>query len=269
MHHIWYSNLNALGLYTAAALLLFSRHGTSARGRTALGCFVLLAAVCILLSTSRTAWFSVLLTAAIMAVVVIRRTRTIALVLLLFALTVTAVYRFVPLVHDRVDLVAGDLALYSANHHAESSLGARLILWHAALSMARSNPLVGVGTGDFVPELIAMRRARLIPLFLLEFNQPHSIYFFSLATNGIVGLAALLFVFYRSLRAAVPVLRSDGGGKLLASLAIATAIHFMIAGFMDALFNIQALRYAFAFIMGVCVRSATSRGRTEGPCPPP
>ena len=64
-----------------------------------------------------------------------------------------------------------------------------------------------------------MRRARLIPSFLLGFNQPHNIYLFSLATNGIVGLAALLFIFYRSLRSAVPVLRSDGEGKVFAFLA--------------------------------------------------
>ena len=142
-------------------------------------------------------------------------------------------------------------------------------MWHAALSMARSNPLVGVGTGDFVPELIAMRRARLIPMFLLEFNQPHSIYLFSLATNGIAGLAALLFIFYRCLRSALPVAPPDDTGKLLAYLAIATATHFMIAGFTDSLFNIQVLRYSFAFIMGVCLRSAASRSRTGGPCPPP
>jgi len=269
MHHIWYSNLNALGLYTAAALLLFTRHGTSARGRALLGCFLLLSTLCILLSTSRTAWFSVVLTAAIMAVVMIKHKKTMVAALLLSALAITAVYRFVPLVHDRVNLVASDLALYSTNRHAESSIGGRLIMWHAALSMAKSHPLVGVGTGDFVPELIAMRRARLIPRFLLEFNQPHNIYLFSLATNGIAGLAALLFIFYRSLRAAVPLALCDGSGKLLAFLAIATAAHFIIAGFMDSLFNIQILRYSFAFIMGVCLRSATTSGRTEGPCPPP
>jgi O-antigen ligase len=261
MHHIWYSNLNALGLYTAVALLVFTRRGGSSRGRSLLGGFLLLSTLCILLSTSRTAWFSIVLTAAIMAAVAIRRKRTIALVLLLSALAITAAYQSVPLVHDRVNLVARDLALYSADHHAESSVGARLILWEAALSMAKSHPLIGVGTGDFVSELIAMRRARLIPKFLLEFNQPHNIYLFSLATNGIVGLAALLFVFYRSLRSAVPALRNGGDGKVFAFLALAATVHFMVAGFMDSFFNIQVLRYSFAFIMGVCVRTPLSGAR--------
>ena len=77
MHHIWYSNLNALGLYTAAALLLFSRRGTSARGRALLGGFLLLSTLGVLLSTSRTSWFGIALTAAIMAAATIRRKRTI------------------------------------------------------------------------------------------------------------------------------------------------------------------------------------------------
>ena len=107
MHHIWYSNLNALGLYTAASLLLFTRHGTSARGRSALGGFLLLSALCILLSTSRTAWFGVALTAAIMAAVTDQAQKDDRCSsLLLSALAIAAVYRFVPLVHDRVNLVA-------------------------------------------------------------------------------------------------------------------------------------------------------------------
>jgi hypothetical protein len=36
----------------------------------------------------------------------------------------------------------------------------------------------------------------------------------------------------------------------------------MIAGFMDSFFNIQVLRFSFAFIMGVCIRSTAN-------CAPP
>ena len=70
-----------------------------------------------------------------------------------------------------------------------------------------------------------------------------------------MGLAALLFVFYRSLRAVLPALRADGDGKVFAFLALAVTVHFMVAGFMDSFFNIQVLRFSFAFIMGLCVRN--------------
>jgi O-antigen ligase len=101
----------------------------------------------------------------------------------------------------------------------------------------------------------------LLPDSLMAFNQPHNMYLFSLATNGLVGLAALLYIFYRSLTCVVPIVRADGGGNLFAFLALATVAHFMIAGFFDSFFHIQILRYSFAFIMGVCIRSSANRPR--------
>jgi O-antigen ligase len=265
MHHIWFSNLNALGLYTAASLLLFARPGAAAGRRLFLGFFLLLSAACILLSTSRTAWFSVALTAAIMAAMLIRSKKTIVLVVLLSVLAATAVYRFVPLVHDRIELAAKDVALYTEDKKAESSVGGRILMWRAALRMYTWHPFVGVGTGDFQRTMKVFRRSRLVPAYLLAFNQPHNMYLFAMATNGTAGLAALLYIFYRSLRSAVPIVRTDGAGRLFAFLALATAVHFMVAGFMDSFFNIQVLRYSFAFIMGVCVRSSASRSRQTAP----
>jgi O-antigen ligase len=116
----------------------------------------------------------------------------------------------------------------------------------------------------------ALRKKGRVPKLLMVYNQPHNMYLFTMATNGIVGLSALLYIFYRSLRSTVPVVRSDGGGRLFAFLAAATAVHFMVAGFMDSFFNIQILRYSFAFMLGVCVRSSLKPPIDRGaPCPPP
>jgi len=258
MHHIWFSNLNALGLYTAVSFLLFTRYGSSAKGRAFLWVFLLLSALCILLSTSRTAWFGIALTSAIMVLVLIKSKKTIFFIALISLMTFTSVYQFVPLVHNRINLIAKDLALFSSDKYAESSIGSRLLMWRATLLMIKAHPFVGVGTGDYEYTMIVMRkqlRTRVVPSFLLRFNQPHNMYLFSLATNGIVGLTALLFIFYRSLRSVTPIVRSDGGGRFFACLAMAATVHFMVGGFFDSFFNIQVLRYSFAFIMGVCIRS--------------
>jgi O-antigen ligase len=271
MHHIWFSNSNALGLYTAVSLLLFSRHGRSARVRAFLGFFLLLSTFSILLSLSRTAWFGTAATAVIMATPLIKSKKTIVLVGLLSVLTFTSLYRFVPLVHDRIDLIAGDIALYSADKKAVSSIGGRILMWKAAFRMFTWHPYIGVGTGDFQRTMKVFRRSRLVPAYLLAYNQPHNMYLFSMATNGIAGLTALLYIFYRSLRSSAPIIRSDGAGKLFAFLAMATAVHFMVAGFMDSFFNIQILRFSFAFIMGVCIRSSANCAGPAAPprCPPP
>ena len=261
LHHIWFSNINALGLYTAASLLLFTRYGRSTSGRVSLCSFLVLSTLCILLSTSRTAWFGVTLTAVTMSAVAIRRKKTILLVALFAVLAFSASYRFLPLVHDRTNLLVWDLALFSVDDQASSSLGSRFIMWKAAFWMFKAHPVIGVGTGDFVPTMTALRWAFILPEFLLQYNQPHNMYLFAMATNGIIGLAALLFIFYRSLRFVVPVVRSGVEGNCFAFLAMATVVHFMIAGFMDSFFHIQILRYAFAFILGICIRSSVNSVR--------
>jgi O-antigen ligase len=264
LHHIWYANIIALGLYTAVSFLLFTRHGTSVRGRAFLCCFLPLATLCLLLSASRSAWLGSALTALIMTAIQVKSKKTVLLVVLCSALAGTLAYRFVPVVHDRIGLVARDLERYSENKYADSSTGSRFMMWRATALMVKGHPLVGVGTGDFEYTMNVMRRqlrTRVVPVYLLRFNQPHNMYLFSMATNGIAGLAALLFIFYRILHSVAPVVRSEGGGNVFAFLALATAVHFMIAGLFDSFFNIQILRYAFVFIMGVCIRSSVNGAR--------
>ena len=166
---------------------------------------------------SRTAWFGIALTAAIMAVAAIRSKKTIALVLLLSVLTLASLYRLVPLVHERVNLIGSDISQYSTDKYAISSIGGRFVIWEAAFLMFKAHPFLGVGTGDFEHTMRVMRKAKQLPRFVMGMNQRHNIHLFPMATNGIVGLIALLLIFYRSLRSAVPIMRADGGESFLRS----------------------------------------------------
>jgi len=255
LHHIWFSNINALGFYTAVSFLLFSPWGKITRSRIFLYSSVVLGLICILLSLSRTAWFGIALTSAIMTFLVNKNKRIFFITVLLTAAAGVGAYLFIPLVHERIGLMVSDITLFVAGK-TETSLGMRFLMWKAAMMMFLSNPLVGVGTGDYGPTMAAYVAAGQFPGFLLEFNQPHNMYLFALATNGILGLAALLYVFYRILVLALPRMLGHEEERLFTFLAAATAVHFLIAGCMDSFFNIQILRYTFVFIMGVCVRSS-------------
>ena len=259
MHHIWFANLNALGCYAALAFLLCARsRGIPARGRAALWGFLLLSLTCVVLSLSRTAWFGMALTSAVLAGAAIRGRKTFVAAAALSVLAFALAYALVPPVHDRLRLIADETALFFSDRNVRSSVGDRFLMWQAALRMFRESPLIGVGTGDYSRVIAAWHDAGTVPAALLEFNQPHNIYLFSMATNGLAGLAALLFIFFRGLASVAPAVRSGGRGRLFAFLGMATAVHFMVAGFLDSFFNIQVLRYAFAFIMGVCIRGSAS-----------
>jgi O-antigen ligase len=255
VHHIWFSNLNAIGLYASAAFLLFSPRGRTTGGRVFFSISMVFAVLCILLSISRTAWFGTLLTALIMTYILLKNRKAFLITAAAAAAMCVLVYQFSPIVHDRINLIASDIAHFSAGETA-TSLGERFLMWKAAVMMFLSNPLIGVGTGDYVPTMNSYIASGKFPQDLAQFNQPHNMYLFALATNGLLGLAALLYIFYRSLKFTLPLMRSDGREKLFAFLAVATSVHFMIAGLTDSFFNIQILRYTFAFVMGVCVRSS-------------
>jgi O-antigen ligase len=122
--------------------------------------------------------------------------------------------------------------------------------------MFLSNPLFGVGTGDYVLTMNRWMASGDLPPYLAEFNQPHNLYLFALATNGLLGLSALLYLFYRGLKFALLLVKQEGERRVFAFVALATIVHFMIAGMTDSFFNIQILRYTFAFVMGVCVRAS-------------
>ncbi len=255
VHHIWFSNINALGLYAAASFLLFSPRGKSAKGKAFLVAFILLSILSILLSLSRTAWFGIVLTLLIMVFLYRTRVKVVVITLLAAAAIGAAAYQFIPIVHERIGMIGKDMTQISSGD-VTSSLGARLIMWKAALTMFLSNPLLGVGTGDYMATITQYVESGQMPRILLEFNQPHNIYLFAMATNGLLGLAALLYLFFRALTFQLPFLKGGESEKLLAFLGIASVVHFMIAGLTDSFFNIQVLRYTFAFIAGLCVRGA-------------
>lgn len=255
VHHIWFSNLNAIGLYASAAFLLYSPRGRTAGGKVFFPVSMVFAVLCILLSISRTAWFGTLLTALIMTYILLNNRKLFFITVAAAAAACGLLYQLSPIVHDRINLIASDIVHFSAGDTA-TSLGERFLMWKAAIMMFLSNPLIGVGTGDYVPTMNSYIASGKIPQDLAQFNQPHNMYLFALATNGLLGLSALLYIFYRSLKFAFPLLKSSSGERLLAFLAVATAVHFMIAGLTDSFFNIQILRYTFAFVMGVCVRNS-------------
>lgn len=255
MHHIWFSNINALGIYTSVSLMLFSQRGKSARGKSFLFLFIALSVLCILLSQSRTAWFGIVLTSAIMTYFVSKNHKVFFIVAVSAAVVCGFAYRYVPMIHDRIDLISWDIAQFAAGE-TSTSLGGRFLMWKAALLMFLNNPLIGVGTGDYVPTMIAYVKSGKFPEFLLTFNQPHNMYLFALATNGILGLAALLSLFYRGMKFSIPLFKGGEGERLFGFLALATTVHYLIAGLTDSFFNIQTLRYAFALIMGVCIRKS-------------
>ena len=262
VHHIWFSNLNAVGLYAALSFLFSGMVKSNRALRIFLAVFLGFAVFSILFSLSRTAWFGLFAAGIVLSYLLARTKRWFLLALATMIAGCLLAYQFSAIVQSRVNSIFSDIALYTRGE-TFSNVGDRFVMWKAAFSMFLSNPLMGVGTGDYMAAMREYIAAGTVPERILGFNQPHNMYLFALATNGLLGLAALLFLFSRVLALSLPLREAQPGQKQFRFLAVAVAVHYLVAGLTDSLFNIFLLRYTFAFIMGICVRESVKSALTS------
>jgi O-antigen ligase len=259
VHHIWFANINAVGLYAALSFILFRSSPQEPRKRTLFIVFIVLALISILLSISRTSWFGMIATGIVLAYLYTDKKRIFSLAMAVGVSSCLLTYYFIPFIHDRINTIYTDIIVYSATGgDTYSSLGDRFLMWKAAFKMFLTNPIFGIGTGNYVTSIRSYVSAGLLPTRMLEYNQPHNMYLFSLATNGIFGLGALLFIFYNIFAFTRSFKDISPEQKQLFFLATAVAVHYLVAGMTDSLFNIFILRFSFAFVMGICIRIGTS-----------
>ena len=263
VHHIWFANLNAVAVYAALSYFLFGPERNSPGRKALLGVFLPFAAFSILFSISRTAWFGLAMSGLVLTYLYSGKKKVFFLALGLVAAGGLLAYLFIPIVHDRVNVGITDILQYTEGKR-ETSMGWRFLMWKGAFSMFLSNPVFGIGTGDYVVTMHRYIASGAYPESLLQFNQPHNMYLFSMATTGLVGLAALLYIFVSVFRFSFPLGNISQDRRQLTFLALAVTVHYLVAGLTDSLFNIFILRLSFAFIMGICIRSGSVHPARSG-----
>jgi O-antigen ligase len=102
---------------------------------------------------------------------------------------------FSPHMQKRIQEGRTDMQLYQAGN-AETSVGLRLVFWQGALIMAKENPVLGVGTGDYKVEMDRLHQIRAIPDTpqFPDTTHPHNSYLAYLADLGLTGL--IIFIWF-------------------------------------------------------------------------
>ncbi len=261
MHHIWFGNLNALGVYTAASLLLFPSDRRRFAMPALLWSFVGLGAISILLSTARTAWFGMIFTSLVLFFFLIKNKKILVVAGISLIAVCIAAYSFIDVIHQRINMISSDISQFFSGVQ-NTSIGARFLMWKASLKLFLSHPVFGVGTGGYKTVFAELVASGALPPFAQKFNQPHNMYLFTLVTNGLIGFSALLFIFYRIFRYAGGLIRLHQKERLFGFLSIAVAVHYMTAGLAESLLNIHVLIGSFALISGICIRQSLFSSRT-------
>jgi len=162
-------------------------------------------------------------------------------------------YQFSAIVQSRVSSIFSDIALYTRGE-TFSNVGDRFVMWKAAFSMFLSNPLMGVGTGDYMATCVSMSlpdRAERI----LGFNQPHtctSSHWHEWPPRP----GSVAFPLLTDPGLSLPLREANRFRSSSGSLPWPWPSTISSPVLRFPLFTSSLHRYTFAFIMGICVREA-------------
>ena len=139
-----------------------------------------------------------------------------------------------------------------------SSIGARVAMWQTAWNIFKENPILGVGSGQFQPEIVRRIQAGEIPNTEI-YNQPHSDIMHALSSGGILKLLSYLGIlvapfvfFYRRYRDA----GNDTEMQLMPILGMQLVGAYFLTGLTNSNFDLQI--YSTTYAVLVCVLAKLS-----------
>ena len=121
--------------------------------------------------------------------------KTISISILIIFSLISIIYTFSPIVKNESIQTQKALVRIIDNGDFNTSVGLRLGFTKYSLNVISENPILGVGTGDYMDEVRALFPKKHSYLNIIA--QPHNVYIKILLQFGIVGLFTLFFIFYR------------------------------------------------------------------------
>lgn len=86
---------------------------------------------------------------------------------------------------------------YLSGGDRDTSVGVRLQLWEAAISMFKQNPWLGIGAGNFHSYLVDLANQGAITPFVAEnFGESHNDFIQALVSKGLIGLIAMCSLYW-------------------------------------------------------------------------
>jgi O-antigen ligase len=172
-------------------------------------------------------------------------------------------YSQIGIVHHRVDSIFSDLASYSNNNNKETSVGARLQLWQAAIKLFINNPIFGIGPNEFAHAMPSLYAQGMLTPYAAQMggSEVHNEILEKCADTGLFGLLAIIsvyivpiFIFWRSTKS------SESTIKYSAFMGIGLVLGFFIFGLTVEIFNLKMTAAFFSLTLAVLMAEATHKG---------
>lgn len=158
----------------------------------------------------------------------------VAVALALLALIAIA-YQASPRLHNRMDLVVSEYQAWQPDHGKDTSTGQRLDFYYNTLQIMRQQPVFGVGTGGFSAAFAQQTQGKDVR----QTHNPHNEYLMIAVQTGVIGLAALLYLFYTQWRCAPLLdtpLEQDAARGLVLAYVVNSLFNSPLLDHADGLF---------------------------------
>ncbi|WP_324251646.1 O-antigen ligase family protein [Paraburkholderia saeva] len=176
-----------------------------------------------------------------------------------------SVYVFSPTARGRIDVISSDLKQYSLGNK-DTSVGVRLQLYEAALTLIREHPVVGLGGDGFRDAMNSLAEAGALTPLAAQFGkgETHNQLLAYLANYGVVGGLALLAIyvvpgmfFWRCANA----LTGPAGRAGLMGLTFVVA--FSIFGFTVETFDLKATVAFYSTVVAILAAISSHNGASS------
>lgn len=216
-----------------------------------------------LLSMTRGAWIVIPVLTLIVILVVIEKIPSFSKILISGFLIGLCTFAFLStnIVQQRIEQASSDITQYKAGQE-DTSLGVRFQLWNASWQLFLTHPILGVGRENFSPELTNLPSRQLLSEGAISQPHSHNEVLYNLATLGVIGLSALLAMYFVPLFYFLRDLRSpDKEIRVSAGIGVMLCIGFLIFGLTDVIFIWGVSSDFYTIVMAACFANIIQKKR--------
>lgn len=257
----------AMGMMSLASIPLFSRTRWTFLLPYAAFLAGLLTSV---LSGSRGGWITLAVCVIPLYAYGTRETRRRLSLIFGMGLVLFAIIVFIPKfnVLQRFSDAMGDINQYLLGN-ANTSIGSRLEMWKGAWRMFIENPLLGVGRANFHEGLNALIARKLVSPAVQIYYHAHNDILQALATQGLIGGAALAALYLAPLRFFMQCWRCHDAAQPYALAGILLVLSYIVSGLTQVLFahHLGTAFYAatIGVLVGLCLLNRAVNPRSVQP----
>jgi len=244
MSHITYNPFLAIAIYLLSYYVLFD-HSIGKLKKLTYGFFIITMSINMFITGGRAG--QVMYFAMLVVLVFQYFPKNIFKAFLISSIIVTATsstfYINSKIFSDRVDAAVTGLSMYSTNN-LSSSIGVRITAAINSWTIIKENPIIGVGTGDYKNEFIKASIKNNLKLEdKLVIHNPHNMYVLILVQFGLLGLAAMLYLFYAQIKIAI-----NSNEEFVKKIGIALPLLYLLIMLSDSYLMVHMTGLLFIFI---------------------